>query len=238
MMGAFFSTLVSIMYFRKVLMGHVTRVEGLVESHSVICLALCHTNLFREGQNIYNKISQQNKEMDFYGLFYFVFFQVKRSPNLMASPFSFCCTKIAPKSFSAHSFHNFQPNFRVKTFKINCKLDNPTDTSSSTQDSQPENLLLKAAWYGSELLGIAASYIRSPKNVGDSPQETPVLALDDGSGVIDRAAVAETIKGDFQRSYFVTGFLPEPSSDVLPLGLLFVLNCFMFLCRKPDSRCI
>lgn len=123
----------------------------------------------------------------------------------MASPF--CCTKIAPKSFSAHSFRNFQPNFRAKAFKTNCKLENQTDSSSSTQGSLPENLLLKAAWYGSELLGIAASYIRSPKNVRDSTPETPELALDDGSKVIDRAAVAETIKGDFQRSYFVTGNL-------------------------------
>lgn len=140
----------------------------------------------------------------------------------MASPF--CCTKIAPKSFSNHRFLNFQPSFRAKAFKTNCKLENPTESSSSTKDSEPENLLLKAAWYGSELLGIAASYVRSPKNV----EETPELALDDGSGVIDRAAVVESIKGDFQRSYFVTGFFAGALfSDVLLSVLLFVLIFFM-----------
>lgn len=140
----------------------------------------------------------------------------------MASPF--CCTKIAPKSFSNHHFLNFQPSFRAKAFKTNCKLENPTESSSSTKDSEPENLLLKAAWYGSELLGIAASYVRSPKNV----EETPELALDDGSGVIDRAAVVESIKGDFQRSYFVTGFFAGALfSDVLLSVLLFVLIFFM-----------
>lgn len=140
----------------------------------------------------------------------------------MASPF--CCTKIASKSFSNYRFLNFQPSFRAKAFKTNCKLENPTESSSSTKDSEPENLLLKAAWYGSELLGIAASYVRSPKNV----EETPELALDDGSGVIDRAAVVESIKGDFQRSYFVTGFFAGALfSDVLLSVLLFVL---IFLC--------
>lgn len=140
----------------------------------------------------------------FFFIFYFLFLKGQEDPRTpMASPL--CCAKIAPKSFSDHRPFNFQSNFVTKAFKTNCKLKNPSDSSSSTQDSQPENLLLKAAWYGSELLGIAASYIRSPKNVG-SPQETPELALD-GSGVINRAAVVETIKGDFERSYFVTGNL-------------------------------
>lgn len=34
-------------------MGRVTLVEGLVESHSVICIALCHKKKFHEDQIIF-----------------------------------------------------------------------------------------------------------------------------------------------------------------------------------------
>lgn len=59
------------------------------------------------------------------------------------------------------------------------------------------------AWYSSELLGIAASLFRPPSNLEASGAE---LAVDE-SGVVDRGLVVESIKQDFQRSYFVTGNL-------------------------------
>ena len=62
--------------------------------------------------------------------------------------------------------------------------------------------MLKVAWYGSELLGIAASLFRSPSNV-EAPERVLELA-GDGSGVADRSVVVETIKDDFERSIFVT----------------------------------
>ncbi|MFS7925015.1 putative NTF2-like domain superfamily protein [Helianthus anomalus] len=65
----------------------------------------------------------------------------------------------------------------------------------------PENLLLKTAWYGSELLGIAASFFRPPP----SPVVEGRRSREDV--VIERAVLVETIKGDYQRSYFVTGAL-------------------------------
>ncbi|CAL5015311.1 unnamed protein product [Urochloa decumbens] len=76
-----------------------------------------------------------------------------------------------------------------------------TDTSSRS-----ENAVLKAAWYGSELLGIAASLLRpappsSPE--GDAGRD----AEGDAAGALDHAGVVEAIKDDFARSYFVTGNL-------------------------------
>lgn len=71
-----------------------------------------------------------------------------------------------------------------------------------------ENAVLRLAWYGSELLGIAASFFRP------APPPAPVedLAGDgDELGSMTRAQVVEAIKEDFQRSYFVTGL--EEFSD-------------------------
>lgn len=64
--------------------------------------------------------------------------------------------------------------------------------------------MLKLAWYGSELLGIVASFFRP------APPPAPVEELTgDGEvlGSVTRAQVVEAIKEDFQRSYFVTGNL-------------------------------
>ncbi|XP_075644108.1 uncharacterized protein LOC142615263 [Castanea sativa] len=111
----------------------------------------------------------------------------------------------------------FRQNYRPKIYKFRCNRENPTSNSSSSsstsssssspESSEPEakNTLLKVAWYSSELLGIAASFFRSPSNV-EAP-ETVVELSGDGSGVADRSLVVETIKDDFQRSYFVTGNL-------------------------------
>jgi hypothetical protein len=76
--------------------------------------------------------------------------------------------------------------------------------------SRLENVVLKTAWYGSELLGIAASLLRPASSLspegdtgggGDAEGDaTAVGALD-----LYRAGVAEAIKADFARSYFITG---------------------------------
>ncbi|KAL6651251.1 hypothetical protein ACP70R_010176 [Stipagrostis hirtigluma subsp. patula] len=78
-----------------------------------------------------------------------------------------------------------------------------TEPSSSS-----ENAVLKAAWYGSELLGIAASFFRpsSPP----SPEGADAGGDVEGGGAaerLDHAGVVEAIKEDFARSYFVTGNL-------------------------------
>lgn len=62
--------------------------------------------------------------------------------------------------------------------------------------------MLKLAWYGSELLGMATSFFKSRP---EGPDEVRVELARDGSGVVDRALLVQTIKDDFQRSYFVTG---------------------------------
>lgn len=83
-----------------------------------------------------------------------------------------------------------------------CNARRPT--SPPDRDSQSDNAVLKLAWYGSELLGIAASFFRSPPEPRTQDLELDVASAD-ASGPIARDGVVETIKEDFQRSYFVTG---------------------------------
>ncbi|GAB4861682.1 hypothetical protein Ancab_036935 [Ancistrocladus abbreviatus] len=94
---------------------------------------------------------------------------------------------------------------RIYRVKCLCYEQNKNPTNEKPQDSEPqtENLLLKMAWYGSELLGIVASLFRS--NAEASSQYSELVH--DGSGPVDRTAIVDTIKQDFQRSYFVTGNL-------------------------------
>ncbi|KAL6882687.1 hypothetical protein ACP4OV_011377 [Aristida adscensionis] len=65
-----------------------------------------------------------------------------------------------------------------------------------------ENAVLKAAWYGSELLGIAASFFRP-----SSPPSPDGADTGEAEEPLGRAGVVEAIKDDFARSYFVTGNL-------------------------------
>lgn len=117
-------------------------------------------------------------------------------------------TSIAPTLHSHRPHHPIlHPNYCQKVGKFRCCTKNPTTNNSSanTKESEPENVLLKIAWYGSEFLGIAASFLRSPAKTGDSGGDVELSV--DGFGKIDRAAVVESIKEDFQRSYFVTGIV-------------------------------
>ncbi|KAF7010329.1 hypothetical protein CFC21_024750 [Triticum aestivum] len=99
-----------------------------------------------------------------------------------------------------------QPSRR--RFRLNAQRK-PGSTSTSPRTGTPsgsesDNVVLKAAWYGSEALGIAASFFRPPSPEADAG------AADDGtseSQPVGRAQVAEAIKDDFARSYFVTGNL-------------------------------
>ncbi|KAJ7962452.1 Nuclear transport factor 2 (NTF2) family protein [Quillaja saponaria] len=112
---------------------------------------------------------------------------------------------ITPQLNSQRHSINFRPKYHSKIYKFRCNGENPRSNSSTSEESRPQNALLKVAWYSSELLGIAASLFRSPPN-----EKAPERALElagDGSGAVDRAIVVGTIKEDFERSYFVTGNL-------------------------------
>lgn len=103
-----------------------------------------------------------------------------------------------------------RPYRRPRIRNPRCAGDDFTTKNSPTNRGEPkspetENALLKVAWYGSELLGIAASIFRHPSTAGAPQRDLEVPA--DGSGVVSRALVVENIKGDFDRSYFVTGNL-------------------------------
>ncbi|KAK9143839.1 hypothetical protein Syun_013239 [Stephania yunnanensis] len=113
---------------------------------------------------------------------------------------------------SEHTIHrnvNFRPKHHRRTSNFRCSRENPA-SSPSTDRRNPEsenNLLLKLAWYSSELLGIAASIFRSPSSSSSSSSSEGESQGREVELVVDRARVVETIKEDFQRSYFVTGNL-------------------------------
>ncbi|XXG76465.1 hypothetical protein AAC387_Pa08g0807 [Persea americana] len=126
-----------------------------------------------------------------------------------------------------------------------CNARRPT--SPPDRDSQSDNAVLKLAWYGSELLGIAASFFRSPPEPRTQDLELDVASAD-ASGPIARDGVVETIKEDFQRSYFVTGNLTlnayeENCEFADPAGSFkglrrFKRNCSNFgsLLEKSDMK--
>ncbi|XP_051132624.1 uncharacterized protein LOC127252475 isoform X2 [Andrographis paniculata] len=110
------------------------------------------------------------------------------------------------------SFTSTTPNFSTSPnlrrndcrrvhHEIRCCAKN-SSTEDSSPESVPENVVLRIAWYASEFLGIAASLIRPPPERISSGGAA--LSVDE-SGKLDRAAVVESIKQDFERSYFVTG---------------------------------
>lgn len=89
--------------------------------------------------------------------------------------------------------HHHQNKTRIHRFRCN--------GTNQNQESQPQNnAFLKVAWYSSELLGIAASVFRSSS---DEEKASPQRLLE----TVDRVSVVDTIKQDFQRSYFVTGLI-------------------------------
>ncbi|KAF5207450.1 Nuclear transport factor 2 (NTF2) family protein, partial [Thalictrum thalictroides] len=80
-----------------------------------------------------------------------------------------------------------------------------TSSSSTSLDTETEkNVLLKLAWYSSELLGIAASFFRSPPTDVEAQERDVDELVGDEAGVVDRAQIMENIKEDFERSYFIT----------------------------------
>nr|GMD29887.1 Nuclear transport factor 2 family protein [Ipomoea batatas]GMD31593.1 Nuclear transport factor 2 family protein [Ipomoea batatas]GME15550.1 Nuclear transport factor 2 family protein [Ipomoea batatas] len=137
-----------------------------------------------------------------------------------------------------------------RAYTVRCNAKNPTNNSSTKQESVPENnVLLKAAWYGSELLGIAASLLRSPTTTETkAPEGIAELSSEGWSGVVDRSLVVDTIKDDFLRSYFVTGNLTldayeEECEFADPAGSFkglrrFKRNCtnFGYLVEKSNMK--
>lgn len=96
--------------------------------------------------------------------------------------------------------------------RLRCSGKNSGSNSSSIdQKPGPENAVLKAAWYSSELLGIVASFFRQPVANESAKEELEIDLSSDGFGAVDRSLVAETIRQDYGKSYFVTGTCLIPS---------------------------
>ncbi|KAJ0974437.1 hypothetical protein J5N97_016402 [Dioscorea zingiberensis] len=98
------------------------------------------------------------------------------------------------------SFPGLAPALHPRRDVLRCFASRQS-SSGSNEGSRSENAVLKVAWYGSELLGIAASFFRPVRRVEELTEFTDVSEL------MDRYQVVEAIKQDFQRSYFVTGNL-------------------------------
>uniref|UniRef100_A0ACD5UE07 Uncharacterized protein n=1 Tax=Avena sativa TaxID=4498 RepID=A0ACD5UE07_AVESA len=114
--------------------------------------------------------------------------------------------------------------------------------------SESDNVVLKAAWYASEALGVAASFFRPPSPEGDAVAADDEAASSGSVSTLGRAQVAEAIKDDFARSYFVTGNLTlrayeEECEFADPAGSFrglqrFKRNCTNFgsLLEKSDMK--
>ncbi|CAA6673735.1 unnamed protein product [Spirodela intermedia] len=105
--------------------------------------------------------------------------------------------------------------------------------------SRSENAVLKAAWYGSEMLGIAASFFRPSSEKLREREEKPLVGEGE-LGLPGRERVVESIKEDFQRSYFVTGDLTlnayeEDCEFADPAGSFKGLNRFQRNCSNFGS---
>ncbi|KAK4751652.1 hypothetical protein SAY87_020450 [Trapa incisa] len=102
----------------------------------------------------------------------------------------------------------FPRNYPLIIDQFRCSGQKSARNDSVDPRSEPDSALLKVAWYSSELLGIAASFIRPPAANASSPvKELRIELSKDASGAVDRISVVETIKEDYIRSYFVTGNL-------------------------------
>ncbi|CAA0838950.1 Nuclear transport factor 2 (NTF2) family protein [Striga hermonthica] len=154
---------------------------------------------------------------------------------------------VAPNFHSRRRDPILRPKHGRKLRKLRCYSKSPINHSSASDNkSEPENLVLKIAWYGSELLGVAASLLRSPAKAEDAGAAVELAV--DGLGKVDRAAVVETIKEDFRRSYFVTGNLAldayeEDCEFADPAGSFrglsrFKRNCtnFGYLIERSDMK--
>ncbi|OEL14161.1 hypothetical protein BAE44_0024819 [Dichanthelium oligosanthes] len=97
------------------------------------------------------------------------------------------------------------PRSRFRLHARKPAAGSPAAGADTETSSRSENAVLKAAWYGSELLGVAASLFRPAPS---SPEgDAGGYAEGGAAGALDRAGVVEAIKEDFARSYFVTGNL-------------------------------
>ncbi|KAL6010309.1 hypothetical protein ACLOJK_000740 [Asimina triloba] len=112
---------------------------------------------------------------------------------------------VSPTSYPRRLPAFSSPGPRPRICTLTCCANSKNPKSPPNLDSGFGNALLKLAWYGSEVLGIAASTFRKQPQSDAAPVVGQLdVAGDDGMGAIDRALVVETIKKDFERSYFVT----------------------------------
>jgi hypothetical protein len=102
------------------------------------------------------------------------------------------------------------PVHTPRRLRLHAQKD-PGPGTGTRAGSESDNVVLKAAWYASEALGVAASFFRSPSPEGDAGA-TDDEAASESQQTLSPAQVAEAIKDDFARSYFVTGLELQSST--------------------------
>nr|GMD47672.1 ubiquitin carboxyl-terminal hydrolase 21-like [Ipomoea batatas] len=139
-------------------------------------------------------------------------------PSLLATLPSFAATTA--------NLHPFQ--FPAKLLStVRCDAKNLTNNSSTKQESVPENnVLLKAAWYGSKLLGIVDSLLRSPTTTETkAPEGIAELSSDGWSGVVDGSIkVWSIVIGSRTLSNTQRNPLPTP----IPTPYIHTTTTFLF----------
>ncbi|KAJ3680300.1 hypothetical protein LUZ60_016578 [Juncus effusus] len=142
---------------------------------------------------------------------------------------------LRPKPVNSSRFtSSAQPYSHHVSLRIRVNAKKPGSSDQSVKESsESENAVLKAAWYGSELLGIAASFFRPSPSSPESLEET----VTDGG---ESFQVTEAIKQDFERCYFVTGNLTlrayeEDCEFADPAGSFRGLNRFKRNCSNFGS---
>eukprot|EP00899_Mesostigma_viride_P006645 jgi/Mesvir1/15982/Mv08289-RA.1 len=98
-------------------------------------------------------------------------------------------------------FTGIPPSKRTHVPVVMASSSDKDDFSSGT-GKKPSGPLLKAAWYGSELLGQLAAAL-TPSREKDS--NAPAQKLQTDGKPIDRKQAAAIIRKDYESSYFVTG---------------------------------
>ncbi|KAK2967319.1 hypothetical protein RJ640_006185 [Escallonia rubra] len=133
-----------------------------------------------------------------------------------------------PAALSFRPNRSSRPNYFPRIDKLRCEAKKSTSNPPSKQDSESENVVLKVAWYSSELLGIAASFFRSPSQA-EAPRTSGLELSGTESGAIDRALTLDAYEEDCE--------FADPAGSFKGLRR-FKRNCTNFgsLIEKSDMK--
>ncbi|XP_074279810.1 uncharacterized protein LOC141605082 isoform X3 [Silene latifolia] len=119
---------------------------------------------------------------------------------------SYMLQAMATPLLSKQQIRQFTAPLRLR---VKCKAKGDTSSNSSLKIQRKDrternNVVLKIAWYASELFGMATAVLQ-PSQTTTAPVVEYQELIGDASGRIERDVVVAAIIQDFQSSYIVTG---------------------------------